>query len=80
MFYHHILDAEQLFSDRKSGFIPSVVAHRINQDTRIFACFLWFWWTVKTQIAFGATNNAVSEAKAGYSMPALSVCVTYSNI
>ena len=25
---------------------------------------------MKTQIAFGATNNAVSEAKAGYNMPA----------
>ena len=35
---------------------------------------------VKTQIAFGATNNAVSEAKAGYNMPALNVCVIYSNI
>ena len=77
-FYHHILDAEQLFSDRESSFIPAVVAHRIDQDYSHFSLFLWFWWMVDS--AFGATNNAVSEAKAGYNMPALNVCVIHSNI
>ena len=39
MFYHHALDAEQLFSDRESSFIPTVVTHRIDQDYLNFSLF-----------------------------------------
>ena len=61
MFYHHTLDTEQLFGDVQQSRVEFRTSRSHSQNRprllKFYLVFLWFWRMVKTQIAFGATNN-----------------------